>query len=231
MAPDAKATIELFPGHGYDHALQGFDAWEYAWILFVFHRNVEEGRGWRSKVLPPRSQLKRGVFSTRSPHRPNPVGLSAVQIDRVEGHVVHVRHVDLLDGTPVLDLKPYVAYADAHVGARAGWLEAHDPLPAWEVAFDEEARAQVDWLKARGVDLRAAIEAVLALGPQPHPYRRIRRHGSAMRLSLKEWRVDFEVVGRRVVVRRLSTGYRATELATGTALEIHRDFGAVFCAR
>ena len=51
---------------------------------------------------------------------------------------MHVRHVDLLDGTPVLDLKPYVAYADAHVDARAGWLEAHDPLPAWEVAFEEE---------------------------------------------------------------------------------------------
>jgi tRNA (Thr-GGU) A37 N-methylase len=194
------------------------------WVVFVFHKNVEDGRGWKGKVLPPRSGVKRGVFGTRSPHRPNPIGLSAVKIDRVDGCVVHVRNVDLLDQTPVLDLKPYVAYADAYPGARSGWLEASDPLPAWEVAFSDEARAQIDWLAERRIDLRGAIEAALALGPQPHPYRRIRPRGSGMRLALKDWRVDFDVVERRIVVRALSTGYRATQLASDPALDVHRDF-------
>ncbi|MDP9034224.1 MAG: tRNA (N6-threonylcarbamoyladenosine(37)-N6)-methyltransferase TrmO, partial [Myxococcota bacterium] len=190
VASDAAATIELYAGHGYEHALEGLDAWEYAWIVFVFHENVAAGRGFKPKVLPPRSETKRGVFATRSPHRPNPIGLSVVRIERVEGLLVHVRKVDLLDGTPVLDVKPYVAYADAYPDARAGWLEARDPLPPWEVEFAGLAAAQLEWLRERGLDLRSGIVAALALGPHPHPYRRIRVHGEGMRLALKDWRVD-----------------------------------------
>jgi tRNA-Thr(GGU) m(6)t(6)A37 methyltransferase TsaA len=226
LARDVTATIELFPGKGYEHALEGLGAWEYVWVVFVFHKNVEEGRGWKGKVLPPRSAIKRGVFGTRSPHRPNPIGLSAVRIERVDGCTVHVRDIDLLDGTPVLDLKPYVAYADAYPAARSGWLEASDPIPAWEVGFSDEANAQISWLSDRGVEVRAAIEAALALGPQPHPYRRIRPTGSGMRLALKDWRVDFDVAERRIVVRALSTGYRASQLANEPALDVHRAFSA-----
>jgi tRNA (adenine37-N6)-methyltransferase len=225
---DAQGRIELFPGKGYEDALEGLEAWDYAWVLFVFHKNVEEGRGWKPKVLPPRSDAKRGVFATRSPHRPNPIGLSAVKIERVEGLSVHVRELDLLDGSPVLDLKPYVAYADAHADARAGWLETADPVAAWEIAFADAARERLAWLCDHGVDLQGAIEATLALGPQPHAYRRIRPHGAGMRLALKEWRVDFEAEGRVLVVTSVSTGYRAKELATDAAPEVHRAFSARF---
>ena len=116
-----------------------------------------------------------GVFATRSPHRPNPIGMSVARIVRVEGLIVHVRDLDVLDGTPVLDLKPYVAYADAHPDAKAGWLEVNDPRDAWEVTFSPEAIEQLAWLRERGVDLRAPIASALALGPQPHAYRRIRK--------------------------------------------------------
>jgi tRNA-Thr(GGU) m(6)t(6)A37 methyltransferase TsaA len=228
VARDAQGTVELFPGRGYEDALDGLEAWDYAWVIFVFHKNVEEGRGWRPKVLPPRSDAKRGLFATRSPHRPNPIGLSAVKIERVEGLVVHVRHLDVLDGSPVLDLKPYVAYADARPDARAGWLEASDPVTAWEVTFAETAREQLAFLRASGVDLRGAVEAALALGPQPHAYRRIRPHGAGMRLALKEWRVDFVAEGRRIVVTSVCTGYRAKQLATDAVSEVHRAFAARF---
>jgi tRNA-Thr(GGU) m(6)t(6)A37 methyltransferase TsaA len=233
---NVAATIELFPGRGYEDALDGLQGWTYAWVVFVFHRNVEQARGWRAKVLPPRSRQKRGVFSTRSPHRPNPIGLSAVRIDRVEGCVVHVLDIDLLDGTPVLDLKPYVPYTDAHPDARSGWLEAPDPLLPWEVVLADDARARVDWLRMRGVELQGAIESALALGPQPHAYRRIRAHGSGMRLALKDWRVDFAPVGgdgragplRRIVVRSLWSGYRPSQLAGDPALAVHADFVATW---
>ena len=223
---DVRARIELYQGRGFDHALEGLDSWEYAWVLFVFHRNVEDGRGWKAKVRPPRSPTKWGVFATRSPHRPNPIGLSAVKIERVEGCVVHVRDVDLLDGTPVLDLKPYVAYADAHAAAGAGWLQARDPLPPWRVTVSAEASAQLDWLRERGVDLFAAVQRTLAAGPHPHPYRRIRPHGSGMRLALKDWRFDFEVADRCLIVHRLSTGYRTAQLAGDPGLAIHREFAS-----
>ena len=228
VAPDATGRIELFPGRGFEDALDGLTAWEYAWVIFVFHKNVEESRGWKPKVLPPRSEQKRGVFSTRSPHRPNPIGLSAVQIERVEGLVVHVRRLDILDGSPVLDLKPYVAYADALPDARAGWLETRDPIAAWDVAYTEAAREELAWLRQNGVGLKAPIDAALALGPQPHAYRRIRVVGTGMQLALKDWRVDFGVDGRHIVVTSVRTGYRPNELATPSTPEVHRAFTARF---
>jgi tRNA-Thr(GGU) m(6)t(6)A37 methyltransferase TsaA len=227
-ASRADGRIELYEGRGFEDAVSGLDAWEYAWVLFVFHRNVEQSRGWKPKVQPPRAEEKVGVFATRSPHRPNPIGMSAVRIERVEGLVVHVRGIDLLDGTPVLDLKPYVPYADARPDARSGWLQPGDPRPAWEVTFADAATEQLAWLRGRGVDLRGGIEAALALGPQPHAYRRIRAHAGGMRLALKEWRVDFAVEERRIVVRALASGYRPKELATRAGLETHRAFAARF---
>jgi tRNA-Thr(GGU) m(6)t(6)A37 methyltransferase TsaA len=224
VARGAAGSIELFAGHGYEDALEGLAGWDYAWVIFVFHKNVEEGRGWKPKVLPPRSQTKRGVFGTRSPHRPNPIGLSAVKVERIEGLAVHVRQLDLLDGSPVLDLKPYVAYADAYVDARAGWLEATDPVQSWTVEFSEQARGEIAWLAENGVDLQGKIEAALGLGPQPHAYRRIRAHGAGMRLAIKEWRVDFRVEGRSIVVTAVHSGYREKDLALGDALGVHRAF-------
>lgn len=224
----APGRIELLPGRGFEDALEGMGAWDYAWVLFVFHENVEQGRGWRPKVQPPRSTEKYGVFATRSPHRPNPIGLSCVRIDRVEGLVVHVRELDVLDGTPVLDLKPYVPYADARPEAKSGWLEPRDPAATWQVAFAEDALAQLGWLEARGIGLRQGIEQALALGPQPHAYRRIRRHGSGYRLALKEWRVDFAVDGRLITVCSIASGYRQRQLAADAALSVHREFIAAF---
>ena len=227
-AADVAGRIELLEGRGYEHALSGLDGFDRLWVLFVFHKNVEQERGWKPKVLPPRSDKKRGLFATRSPHRPNPIGMSAVALERIEGRVVHVRGLDLLDGTPVLDLKPYVAYADAFPTARAGWLEVADPIAAFEVVYEALAEAQLAWLAEQGIDLRAAIDAVLSLGPEPHPYRRIRRHGDGMRLAVKEWRVDFvaDTDAKRVDVKGIATGYRAKELATEPGLEAHRAFVA-----
>jgi tRNA-Thr(GGU) m(6)t(6)A37 methyltransferase TsaA len=228
LGAGVPARIELFAGRGYEDALAGLDAWEYVWVLFVFHRNVEEERGWRPKVLPPRATEKHGVFATRSPHRPNPIGLSAVRIDRVDGLFVHVRDVDLLDGTPVLDLKPYVAYADARPDAGGGWLVAADPRSGWVVEFGDGALEQLAWLRERGVDLRPSIEAALALGPQPHAYRRIRKHGTGMRLAIKDWRADFEVREHSLVVRRVESGYRRAQLASDEDFSVHRAFVARF---
>ena len=229
-AIDVEATIELFPGRDLEHAIEDLATWERLWVVFVFHR-VE---GWRPKVLPPRSDRRRGVLATRSPHRPNPIGLSAVRLVGVEGLNVRVRDIDILDGSPVLDLKPYVPYADAFPDAGSGWLEtARDPLPAYEVTWSDEARAQAAWLAERGIDLAAAVERALALGPTPNAYRRIKRTDDGHELAMKEWRARFEVAGRVVRVRGLASGYPPRDLATdeSAALDVHRAFVAAFPAR
>src|SRR5262249_50543581 len=102
-ASGAAARIELLAGRNFEHALEDLASWELIWVLFWFHQN----EGGRPRVLPPRSTTgRRGVFATRSPHRPNPIGMSVVRLERVDGLILHVRDSDMLDGTPVLDLKP-----------------------------------------------------------------------------------------------------------------------------
>src|SRR5882757_88927 len=100
VAQGVRGTIELVPDARFEHALADLDAWDHIWVIFWFHLN----EGWRPKVLPPRSKKRRGVFSTRSPHRPNPIGLSVVELEAIEGLTLKIRNVDLLDGTPVLDI-------------------------------------------------------------------------------------------------------------------------------
>jgi tRNA-Thr(GGU) m(6)t(6)A37 methyltransferase TsaA len=240
-AEGIEGRIELVPGKGFEHALSDLEGWDRLWVIFCFHLNPTGV--FRPKVLPPRSSGKRrGVFATRSPHRPNPIGLSVVRLDAVEGLVLRVRDVDMVDGSPVLDLKPYVPYADAFPDARTGWLsplvaapagehQARDPEPGFDVVWSELAAAQAAWLRAEhGVDLETPVRAVLSLGPQPHPYRRIKREGDGFRLGVKDWRVRFRVDGRTVTVDAIASGYRKAELASSPAPEVavQRAFVARF---
>src|SRR3954467_191811 len=134
-AEGQAARIELLPGRHFEHALEDLASWKRIWVIFWFHHNA----GWRPKVLPPRSVTgRKGVFATRSPHRPNPIGMSAVRLERIEGLTLHILDTDMLDGTPVLDLKPYVAYTDAHSDAGNGWLDAN-PVRAYDVIFELRA--------------------------------------------------------------------------------------------
>lgn len=117
----ALATLELADWLD-EQVLRDLDGFERVWLIFAFHLS----EGWKSTVKPPRGGPKRGVLATRSPHRPNAIGLSAVELLKVEGRTLQLRGVDLLDGTPILDIKPYVPYADAFPVAKAGWIDELD---------------------------------------------------------------------------------------------------------
>ena len=117
----AIATLELAEWLD-GKVVQDLSGFARLWLIFAFHLS----EGWKSTVKPPRGGPKRGVLATRSPHRPNSIGLSAVELVGIEGRTLHLRGVDLLDGTPVLDIKPYVPYADAFPDARAGWIDELD---------------------------------------------------------------------------------------------------------
>jgi len=194
-------------------------------VIFWFDR-TERARP-ASKVLPPRSDVKRGIFATRSPHRPNNIGMTAVRLDRVEGLVVHVRDLDLLDGTPVLDIKPYIPYADAFPDARTGWLEApRDKKLSFAVAFSPLADEQLAFLGDEGALVRTRIAETLALGPAPHPYRRIKKQDDgSLLLAVKEWRATFSVDDRTITVLSIASGYRPRELVEHP---LHASFVARF---
>jgi tRNA (adenine37-N6)-methyltransferase len=130
VAPLAEAEIVLRPGM--QNLLKDLSGFSHVWVLFWFNYS----RGWNAQVRPPRDSRKRGLFATRAPHRPNPIGLSAVELVSIRGCTLKIRGVDILNGSPVLDIKPYVPYADAFPEARAGWIDElpEDPGPdhrAW----------------------------------------------------------------------------------------------------
>lgn len=243
MIGEATGTVEFLPEFSQPEFARGLAGFSHVWLLTWFHQSPPwDGR---ATVRPPRlgGSERIGVFATRSPHRPNPIGLSLVRLLAVETEprlLLRVAGVDAVDGTPVLDIKPYVPYTDAYPAARSGWLEEAaqaanggppaDPLPPWTVAFAEPAAVQADWIAARtGLDLRARITATLALGPEPHPYRRIRREGDTLRLAVRDWRVRFVVEGRTVQVLEIASGYRAAQRAAGgEAPAVHREFAAAW---
>ncbi len=241
-ARGVPGTIELAAGRGLEHGLEGIELWSHLWIVWWFH---QAGPSTKMKVSPPRSGQKLGVFATRSPHRPSPIGLSVVRLVKVDGLVLHIEDVDLVDGTPILDIKPYVPYADALPDASNGWLTSPADLgPQWKVAFAPAAEEALQWLEVRtgsageavaggeaGSTLRGRLVAALGLGGAPHPYRRIRllADGASV-IAVKAWRARFQAVGDVVTVERIASGYRPKEIAVGDEPEMamHRDFEARF---
>ncbi len=103
----------------YEDGLGDLDGFSHLILLYQFHLS----KGYSLKVKPFLDTVERGLFSTRAPRRPNPIGLSIVRLDRIEGRILHVLDVDVVDGTPLLDIKPYVPAFDVRSGVRCGWLE------------------------------------------------------------------------------------------------------------
>ncbi|MDY4144515.1 MAG: tRNA (N6-threonylcarbamoyladenosine(37)-N6)-methyltransferase TrmO [Oscillospiraceae bacterium] len=128
VAAEVKGEIVFEPDYRETEAVRGLEGFSHIWLIWCFTEAVSDK--WSPTVRPPRlgGNVRMGVFATRSPFRPNPIGLSSVKLERVEytadrGPVLHVRGADLMDGTPIFDIKPYVAYADSHPAASGGFTD------------------------------------------------------------------------------------------------------------
>jgi len=120
-----KGRIELYAGFNFEQALSDLNSFSHIWVLYWMHLN----QGWNPTVMPPRgSDVRRGLFSTRAPHRPNSIGLSAVKLIEIKKRSLYIEGLDMLDGTPVLDIKPYLPYADSVATASHGWLDPNTPF-------------------------------------------------------------------------------------------------------
>ena len=199
-----EGIITLLEGQNFEQALEDMAGMEKIWLLYWFDRNPN----WKPKVLVPRGpRQKRGVFATRSPYRPNPIGLSLVDLVEVRGLTLRVRNVDLLDGTPILDIKPYLPNVESYPDAYSGWIEEVGKHGEYIVNYSELALSQLEFLKEHNVDLMDRIERVLSRDPSPHPYKRIERDGDCFVQAIRGWRIIFSVENFLVTVEEIRSGY------------------------
>ncbi|PKL43654.1 MAG: tRNA (N6-threonylcarbamoyladenosine(37)-N6)-methyltransferase TrmO [Candidatus Riflebacteria bacterium HGW-Riflebacteria-1] len=226
---EADGYIELEKGFNYEQGLKDLNGFEYIWVLFVFHLN----RNWKPLTNPPYSdgKGKKGVFATRSPYRPNPVGMSCVRLDRVDGNRVYISGSDLLNNTPVIDIKPYIADFDSFPTARRGWLD-NVVKDAFAVVYEDSAAAKAAYLKRHGVDLRGVINSQLSHNPHDQTRNKYIKSAEGLMLRFKSWRVLFNVAEKTVIIKDIRSGYTsfASLLGNDTAADIrvHQLFARHF---
>ena len=170
LVKSAKGELHLLAPYNQADAIRGLEAFSHLWVIFVFHQTMEGG--WRPTVRPPRlgGNARMGVFATRSTFRPNPVGMSLVELRGIRCHKEHVilelGGLDLVDGTPVVDIKPYLPFAESLPDARASYAQ-DAPQASVEVTFSEDLAEQLLKLEQRYPRLRQFITEVLAQDPRP----------------------------------------------------------------
>ena len=195
LIPELKGTIVFEPEYRNMDALRGLEEFSHLWLVWQFSKATRED--WSPLVRPPRlgGNEKMGVFATRSPFRPNAIGLSSVELEKVEldrelGPVIHVRGVDLMDGTPIFDIKPYLPYADSHPEACGGWTD-HLERPLLQVEFPAEVLEKVPEKH------RDAMRAVLEADPRPRYQDDPQR---VYGLTFAKWNIKFRVEGETLYV-------------------------------
>lgn len=195
---ESRARVVFEPDYRVAEAVRGLEGFDYVWLLWGFHLNGRQE--WSPTVRPPRlgGNKRVGVFATRSPYRPNAVGLSSVRLVGVEsdggrGPVLVVEGADLVDGTPIYDIKPYIAYADSHPDARSGFAQ-EAPAAALDV---DDPRGLLASLPAA---MATALRQSLAQDPRPHyqddPDRRYA-------MLFGDWEVKFFVAGKTLTIDSL----------------------------
>ena len=169
--------IELIPGMDFENALKYLETFDKIWLIWWFHKNDT----WKPMVLPPRGPaMKRGLFATRSPHRPNPIGITCTSLHSIKGLKLEVGELDLMNGTPILDIKPYIPEIDAFPLASSGWIEEINvymrKAPSYLIKFSEIAKEKLEWLKKEWDEdfISRAVE-ILERDPTPHKTRRIKK--------------------------------------------------------
>lgn len=159
-----EGTIVFNKEYDCEAALRGLEGFDRIWLIWGFSANRK--REWQPTVRPPRlgGNKSMGVFATRSPYRPNPIGLSAVEIASIHGTMIQVKGADLMDGTPIYDIKPYIAYADAFPDAKGGFVDQNS-WESLEVDYPAELREMTDRICGKGAS--DAVAALLGQDPRP----------------------------------------------------------------
>jgi len=215
LVSEAKGIIRLKNEDDYRTAIRTLEGFSHLWVIFVFHEHGS--KNWKPSIRPPRlgGAQKVGVLASRSPHRPNPIGMSALEIEKIiinapAGPEIHVRGVDLLDGTPVLDIKPYLLYADSIPEAKSAW--AAPAIERTEVVITSKAEAAIAERAVRTVgyaNLRRLIIELLEIDPRPAfqkrklPPKDSAAQGTHYGFNLYEFDVKWTIQNEKFVVTDL----------------------------
>lgn len=198
LVHEAMGEVELLPPFNRLDVLRGLEHFSHLWLVYVFHQGRRDT--WKATVRPPRlgGKTRLGVFATRSPHRPNPIGLSVVGLRAIlaEGKGVRllISGLDVLDGTPVLDIKPYLPYADSIPEARAAYAQAA-PSQTLEVLFSDGVEAFFQGLPIPEAErLRALVTKLIGLDPRPAYLDGDR---SRFAMQVEAYQVNWSLAGRQ----------------------------------
>lgn len=170
LVPELKVQIEILPPYDRDEAFKGLEGYSHIWLVSVFH--LAQREQWQATVRPPRlgGNVRVGVFASRAPYRPNPIGLSLCGLNDIRRHAgrlqLSVTGCDLVDGTPVIDIKPYLPYADSVESARAGFSEVK-AAATLNLHWSPQAQHQAQTWLARFPDLIVLAEALIRQDPRP----------------------------------------------------------------
>lgn len=206
-----RLTVSSGTGNNEFMALDGLESFSHVWLVFVFHRN-RGAEKLRNKVQPPKVADKKGLFATRTPHRPNPIGLTLCRLDGIEGCTLLLSQHDLIDGTPVLDVKPYLPFSDSVDGAKmAPWvpIPAAIAAPDFDLSWSPEAlkqlaAVQLRFYAASELDLfRETVRHLLSLNPRSKFW--INAYGSYYYIRFDRLTLHFTFTGdASAVVDRLA---------------------------
>jgi tRNA-Thr(GGU) m(6)t(6)A37 methyltransferase TsaA len=207
-----KGRVKLRPHQNFEQALQDLEKFDRVWLIYHFDRNSS----WRPKVSPPISanDVKRGLFATRSPHRPNGIGISAVKLLSIKGLTLEIADFDLLNKTPILDIKPYVPSYDSYSDSSTGWIE-ESIKENYKIEYSTLFSTQSEWIKnICSLDIKNFIEVQLANSPLDTKKRRVKGDSSSAIISFRTWRIEFSVDNdkRALKVNYIKTGYTTQEL-------------------
>ena len=207
LVQDGTGIVELLPPYNQAEAVRGLEQFSHLWLIFQFD-HIPQGK-WHPTVRPPRlgGNQRVGVFASRSTHRPNPIGLSKVELRHVEcknGKVLlHLGAVDLVDGTPILDIKPYLAYADSEPDAISGFAQS-EPKPLLQVEFTLEAESAVKKHSKNRPHLQRFIIEVIQQDPRP-AYQQGKATARLYGISLYDlnvkWRIKVDTVDVAEIVQ------------------------------
>lgn len=144
LAKNSSAIIHLLPKHNFEQAVKELEGFERIWVIYQFHLN----KNWKPLVTPPRHTRKKvGVFATRAPYRPNHIGLSCVKLEKIDGLKIYISESDLLNGSPILDIKPYLPYSDSFPNVKTGWAKS-DLTELYQISFNAKAKKIGEKLKS-----------------------------------------------------------------------------------
>jgi len=222
LAKGNISTIELLQNKNFEQAVKNLNGFDRIWVLYNFHLNTNPSNGkpgWKPLVTPPRhTSEKIGVFATRAPYRPNQIGMSCVKLEKVEGLKIFISESDILNGSPVIDIKPYLPYSDSFPDSATGWVKS-GLENIYEVKFSKKAIMQTDWLKTKAkINLVNFARLQLEFNPTDSTRKRIIQLESKTKrifiLAYRTWRIFYTVdeADKKVSVKGTCSGYTKEEM-------------------